>query len=161
MTVHWTPKCAWGFKSWSGLPRELAVSGMVSWVLFPWGQGANSLIPAHFPLPLPCLPSNTYPHQGGALCTPHYQHMKWLGVIISLIRRNKIKSAVLGGEGERKALFHRSQDSGVTDGGWGKAGSSAAGGLFSGMTNCPGLPGTEGLLRTREVPGQTGVVGSF
>ena len=43
----------------------------------------------------------------------------------------------------------------------GKAGSSAAGGLFLRMTNCPGLPGMEGLLKTHEVPGQTGVVGSF
>lgn len=43
----------------------------------------------------------------------------------------------------------------------GKAGSSAAGGLFLRMTNLDGLPGMEGLLKTHEVPGQTGVVGSF
>lgn len=37
----------------------------------------------------------------------------------------------------------------------GKAGSSAAGGLFLRMTNCPGLPEREGLLKTHEVPRQT------
>lgn len=79
---------------------------------------------------------------------------------LSLRRRNKIESAVLGGEKEKHFSIE------VRTPGWqmearGKAGSSAAGGLFLRMTNLDGLPGMEGLLKTHEVPGQTGVVGSF
>ena len=36
-----------------------------------------------------------------------------------------------------------------------KAGSSVAGDLFLGMTNCPGLPGTEEFLTTQNNPWQT------
>lgn len=66
----------------------------------PLGLGGRQLDPIspYSPTFLSAFKHITSPER----CTPNRQYMKWLGVIISLVRRNKIKSQVLEGRKKEK-----------------------------------------------------------